>query len=214
MKEDKSLFHTLNAIDVNEFKRKKGRYDYLSWAHAVTELLKVCPDAVWHIHEYEIDGKVLPYMPTPTGFYVKTSVTAGKITRSHTHPVLDNYNNVIKEPDAFQINTSIQRCLAKTIALHGLGLYIFAGEDLPDIEDKPKTTTSSSSKSRNGEYIVEINQLLKNKDIQLPKKDREATEKWLKSEQTEAAYKKAVEKLKLRILKDDTISLDEMVKGV
>jgi hypothetical protein len=57
------------------------------------------------------------------------------------HPVLDNRNKPIKTPDAFQVNTSIQRCLAKAIALHGLGLYIFAGEDLPDVSlsDKDKT---------------------------------------------------------------------------
>ena len=64
MSKEKSLFNVLNSVDVNEFKRKKGKYDYLSWAHAVQELLKVCPDAQWHTHEYtNKDGnKRTPYL--------------------------------------------------------------------------------------------------------------------------------------------------------
>ncbi len=56
------------------------------------------------------------------------------IALSQIHPVLDHRNQTLEQPNAFQINTSIQRCLAKAIALHGLGLYIFRGEDLPEIE--------------------------------------------------------------------------------
>tara|TARA_R110002110_G_scaffold292688_1_gene506724 strand:- start:157 stop:546 length:390 start_codon:yes stop_codon:yes gene_type:complete len=79
-------------------------------------------------------------METSTGFYVKVSVTIDDIVRTQIHPVLDNKNNSIASPTSFQINTSIQRCLAKAIALHGLGLVLFAGEDLPnditDVQDK------------------------------------------------------------------------------
>jgi hypothetical protein len=63
---------------------------------------------------------------------VEVEVTVDGIALSQIHPVLDNRNQTIEQPNAFQINTSIQRCLAKAIALHGLGLYIFRGEDLPD----------------------------------------------------------------------------------
>ena len=131
------LFHKLNKIDVSKYVKKKGKFTYLSWAWAVRELLKADPTATWMNHEYTHklgdDGDTLttPYMCTTVGFFVKVTVTAGGISRSQTHPVLDHSNQTINNPNAFDINTAQQRCLAKAIALHGLGLYIYAGEDLP-----------------------------------------------------------------------------------
>ena len=126
-------FDKLNSINVNEYTEKKGQFTYLSWAWAVRELLQVAPDSTWRIQEYNhaIQGMMQPYMKTDAGCFVKVTVTVDGIDRTQVHPVLDNRNQTIEEPNAFQINTSIQRCLAKAIALHGLGLYIFAGEDLP-----------------------------------------------------------------------------------
>tara|TARA_R100000808_G_scaffold23091_1_gene50788 strand:- start:34 stop:588 length:555 start_codon:yes stop_codon:yes gene_type:complete len=123
-----SVFQKLKEVDISKLAEKKGKFDYLSWAHAVREMLKVFPEATWEVHEY--DG--MPYMETTTGYYVKVSVTIEEITRTQIHPVLDNKNQAIEKPSTFQINKSIQRCLAKAIALHGLGLVLFAGEDLPD----------------------------------------------------------------------------------
>ena len=123
-----SVFQKLKDVDISKLAEQKGKFDYLSWAHAVREMLKVFPEATWEVHEY--DG--MPYMETTTGYYVKVSVTIEEITRTQIHPVLDNKNQAIEKPNTFQINTSIQRCLAKAIALHGLGLVLFAGEDLPD----------------------------------------------------------------------------------
>jgi hypothetical protein len=122
-----SIFQKLNAVDVSKLAEQKGKFDYLSWAHAIREVLKVAPETTWVVHEYNDQ----PYMETSTGFYVKVSVTIDDIVRTQIHPVLDNKNNSIASPNSFQINTSIQRCLAKAIALHGLGLVLFAGEDLP-----------------------------------------------------------------------------------
>ena len=131
-KKQKHYFDLLNEVNVNEYTQKKGNFTYLSWAWAVRELLKVDPEATWEVHEYEnVDGTLSPYMLTEVGYFVKVTVWVGGIARSQTHPVLDNRNQTIEIPNAFQINTSIQRCLAKAIALHGLGLYIYAGEDLP-----------------------------------------------------------------------------------
>jgi len=126
-----SVFDKLNEINVNDFTEKKGNFTYLSWAWAVRELLKVYPHATWTIHEWGIEGAKQPYMQTQAGCFVQVTVIVDGIERTQVHPVLDHRNKTIDEPDAFQINTSIQRCLAKAIALHGLGLYIFAGEDLP-----------------------------------------------------------------------------------
>ncbi len=127
-----SVFEKLDSVDVSKKAEKKGRFTYLSWAWAVRELLRIAPDSTWVVHEWGIKGNKQPYMQTQAGCFVKVSLTVDGITREQVHPVLDNRNQPIKEPNAFEINTSIQRCLAKAIALHGLGLYIFAGEDLPD----------------------------------------------------------------------------------
>ena len=143
-----NYFSVLNAIDVSEHTQKKGNFTYLSWPYAVGELLERHPATTWEVHEY--DGK--PYMQTPAGFFVKTSVTVDGVTRTQVHPVLDNYNKPIQSPNAFQINTSIQRCLVKAIALHGLGLYIYAGEDLP--RDKPEEIKNVGEVLRDNDAIA------------------------------------------------------------
>ena len=76
-------------------------------------------------------------------FPVQVSVDIESVVRSQVHPILDNRNNTIMEPNSFEVNTSIQRCLAKAIALHGLGLYIFAGEDLPEGEPLSEEQTKA-----------------------------------------------------------------------
>jgi hypothetical protein len=132
IKEIDVIFSELNSLNVNNYTQKKGQFTYLSWAWAVRELLKVSPDATWKIHQFGYDGvSCQPYMQTEAGCFVQVTVTVNGIDRTQVHPVLDNRNQTIEKPNAFQVNTSIQRCLAKAIALHGLGLYIYAGEDLP-----------------------------------------------------------------------------------
>jgi Protein of unknown function (DUF1071). len=131
-----NYFAELSKIDVSEHIEKKGRFSYLSWAWAVDQLRKSHPDATWEVIRF--NG--MPYMKTECGYFVEVAVTVNGITLSQIHPVLDNNNKPISQPNAFQINTSIQRCLVKAIALHGLGLYIYAGEDLP-IEETPKPLT-------------------------------------------------------------------------
>ena len=133
MSSKQNVFETLNKIDVSQYTEKKGKFNYLSWSYAVRELLKVCPTATWEVHTFQgVDGTDQPYMKNGTGSYVQVSVDVEGVVRTQIHPVLDHRNQTINEPNAFEINTSIQRCLAKAIALHGLGLYIFAGEDLPE----------------------------------------------------------------------------------
>jgi len=135
-----SAFEVLSKIDVSEHTEKKGRFTYLSWAWAVRTLLEHFPEATWIVHEYD-DGlgngyTGQPYMQTSAGAFVKVTLIVNGINRTQVHPVLDNVNKTVEKPNAFQVNTSIQRCLAKAIALHGLGLYIYAGEDLPTAPDK------------------------------------------------------------------------------
>lgn len=131
-------FEQLNELNVNDLTKEKGAFTYLSWAWAVRELLKVSSSSTWKIHKWtNNEGNCTPYMKTDTGYFVQVTVTVEGVPRTQIHPVLDNRNRPIEKPNAFHINTSIQRCLAKAIALHGLGLYIFAGEDLP--KDDPLT---------------------------------------------------------------------------
>lgn len=129
-----NYFTRLNSINVSEHMEKKGSFSYLSWPFAVSELRKFDPTATWAVQRF--NG--LPFLDTPAGVFVEVAVTVHGITLSQIHPVLDNKNRVLLAPTAFDINTSIQRCLVKAIALHGLALYIFAGEDLPAPNDEPK----------------------------------------------------------------------------
>jgi hypothetical protein len=158
-----SVFTTLNNINVNEFKEKKGKYDFLSWSDAVQLVLTIYPDTIWETHEFDIpvtrndwDGYLkAPYMITDSGCFVKVSLTIEGITRTEVHAVMDNLNKSVKSPTATQINNSIKRCLVKCFALFGLGLYIYRGEDLPEI-DTPKAITEEEY-----QYLMS---LIKDKD--------------------------------------------------
>lgn len=120
-------FARLNAINVSEHVEKKGAFSYLSWPFAVAQLRLADPMACWEVRRF--NG--LPYLSSEAGVFVEVAVTVQGVTLSQIHPVLDGRNRPILAPTSFDINTSIQRCLVKAIALHGLGLYIYAGEDLP-----------------------------------------------------------------------------------
>ena len=129
-----STFARLSGLNVNDHIEKKNGFSYLSWPYAVAQLRKADPTATWEVRRF--DG--LPYLKTEVGYFVEVSVTVDGLTLSQIHPVLDHRNRTIEAPTAFDINTSIQRALVKAIALHGLGLYVYAGEDLPEgAEDTP-----------------------------------------------------------------------------
>jgi hypothetical protein len=121
----KLLYSDLRQINVNEHTEKKGKLTYLSWAWAVHYLLEDDPSANWKYGEPKMFGETM---------MVFCSVTAFGKTMTAQLPVLDYQNKAIKNPSAMDVNTAMQRCLAKAIALHGIGLYIYAGEDLPLVE--------------------------------------------------------------------------------
>jgi hypothetical protein len=121
----------LLKVNVNDHTEKKGSLTYLSWAWAWAEVLKIDPAARYTVHEF--DGLPLVYLKDTTAM-VKVSVEIKGDIKTCLLPVLDHRNKPIQNPDSFAVNTSIMRCLAKCIALHGLGLYIYAGEDLPESE--------------------------------------------------------------------------------
>ena len=140
---NETYFVELSKIDVNNHVEKKGQFSYLSWPFAVSQLRQFDPVATWHVQRF--GG--LPYLMTDLGVFVEVAVCVKGVSLSQIHPVLDSKNRPILAPSSFDINTSIQRCLVKAIALHGLGLNLYAGEDLPLIEsddDKGATATDKT----------------------------------------------------------------------
>jgi hypothetical protein len=116
-------FNELRKINVTEKVEKKNGLSYLSWAWAVDTLLQHDPMATWEYKPHQMWGDTV---------MVFCEVNAFGVSRTAQLPVMDHRNKAISEPDAFQVNTAMQRCLAKAISLHGIGLYIYAGEDLPE----------------------------------------------------------------------------------
>jgi hypothetical protein len=121
----------LLKINVNDHTERKNGLSYLSWAWAWAEVLKIDPQATWEAVEF--DGFPASFAPDGSAL-VKTVVTIKGHTKSCWLPVMNHRNQAIKNPDAFAINTAIVRCLTKCISMHGLGLYIYAGEDLPEMD--------------------------------------------------------------------------------
>ena len=127
-------FNELRTINVNEYTEKKGKFTYLSWAWAADQLLQLDPTATWEYKAPMSFGDTL---------MVFCSVTAFGKTMTAQLPVLNHQNKAIANPNAMDVNTAMQRCLAKAIALHGIGLYIYGGEDIPD-EPTPDLTEEAN----------------------------------------------------------------------
>lgn len=155
MATNKSVFETLNAINVNDKTEEKNGLTYLSWAWAWQEVKKVDPKAYYTIYEnadgwfYHTDGKTA---------WVKTGVTVDGLEHIEYLPVMDFRNKSISVENitSFDVNKAIQRSLTKACARHGLGLYIYAGEDLPDTE-RPKPMTDDEKKAEIKRLLQETN---------------------------------------------------------
>ncbi len=130
-----NYFQTLNSINVNGHTEKKNGLTYLSWAWAWGEVKKAFPDATYTIYQNEALGG-MPYFTDGKTCMVKTGVTINGIEHIEFLPVMDYKNRSIPADSVttFDINKAIQRSLTKACARHGLGLYIYAGEDLPENE--------------------------------------------------------------------------------
>jgi len=123
----------LLEVNVNEFTKDKNKMTYLSWAHAWKEVLKACPDATYKI--IKNPETHMPYFKDDTGYFTFTEMTIDGITREMWLPVMDFSNKAkLSNVTVVEINKAVMRCLTKNIAMFGLGLYIYAGEDLPEEE--------------------------------------------------------------------------------
>ena len=145
------MFKELNAINVNKMTEKKGNLTYLSWAFAWQEVKKLCPDMNRTVYEnavgnnYHTDGRTA---------WVKVGVTIAGMEHIDYLPIMDARNNAIpvEKVTSFDVNKAIQRSTTKAIGLHGLGLYIYAGEDMPE-DDKVATAASKPAEG----IIIELN---------------------------------------------------------
>lgn len=128
-----NYFRQLNNINVNEKTEQKNGLTYLSWAWAWGEVKKLFPDATYTVYENP-DG--LFYHTDGMTCWVKTGVTVNGIEHIEFLPVMDFKNKSIprEHVTSFDVNKAIQRSLTKAVARHGLGLYVYAGEDLPEEE--------------------------------------------------------------------------------
>ena len=151
--------HTLLQLDVSHKTEKKVNLTYLSWAWAWAEALKADPKATFKVEMFgdkcfmDINGTAMVW------------VTATMFDKPMTCqlPVMDNRNKAIVSPDAFQVNTAIMRCMTKALGLHGLGLYIYAGEDLPEGVE-PESTIEPDSMT---ELFVAIESAITEDELKL-----------------------------------------------
>ena len=145
-----NIFKKLSEVNVNGKTEKKGKFTYLSWSFAWSELMKVAPNSTSKV--YHDENTNMPYFSSKAGVMVKVGVTVNDLEHINYLPVMNFRNEAIKS-DAItmmDINKAIQRCTVKAIALHGLGLYIYAGEDLPEtnpIEDLQNCKTLDELKT-------------------------------------------------------------------
>jgi len=128
-----SVFQRLSEIDVSHMTERKGQFTYLSWTHAWKAVKDNYPDAVFVKTVYtDNQNNQLPFMRDTKGnTWVGVAVSIEGITVEEVFPVTDNRNKAMTFPDSFAVNTAHQRCLTKALAYHGLGINVYAGEDLP-----------------------------------------------------------------------------------
>ena len=148
-----NYFTELYGVNVNGHTEKKNGLTYLSWAWAWGEIKKKHPDATYTVYEnadgwnYHTDGRTC---------WVKTGVTVNGIEHIEYLPVMDYKNKSISTENvtSFDVNKAIQRSLTKACARHGLGLYIYAGEDLPEEEAAEKQDASRNAKNIAANNII------------------------------------------------------------
>lgn len=137
-----NVWNTLSAIDCSKHVEKKNGFTYLSWAWAWSILKQHYPTAKYTKHLFLVNGNQLPYMLDAEGYaYVTVTIKimpesnadsiAALESATEIMPVLNHANRPIKNPNSFEVNASLQRCMVKAIAALGLGCYIYAGEDMP-----------------------------------------------------------------------------------
>lgn len=207
MTENKTPFETLYYIDVsdNVETKKSGKtiLSYLSWTWAWAEFAKRFPNATYEIEKFEApDGTRRPYIyDENTGYMVFTNVTIDGLTHEMWLPVMDGANKAMKSKpykymtkyngeksveaaSMFDVNKTIMRCLVKNLAMFGLGLYIYSGEDLPEVDEESKEKEAAAFKKKVKEHEKKIDALETTDAIKkywnmLPQAEKQATKEFV-----------------------------------
>lgn len=174
---NQSVFSTLSAINVKEKIERKGNLDYLSWANAWAMLKSIYPDAQRKVYEHDHTG--FNYFTDGKTAYVKVGIIVNGLEHIDYLPVMDYRNNAIplEKISAMDVNKTIQRSTAKAIAMHGLGLSLWTGEDMPEMTTTQEATpapaladlavdTQSPTWNKVAQYITANKQLGVNKITQ------------------------------------------------
>jgi hypothetical protein len=164
MEKKQTVFERLSAINVNNHVEKKKDLSYLSWAWAWSETKRECPDATYKILETDYDETL--------GFMCHTTVTIEGETLEMWLPVMDGANKsmlkrsytystrygdkTVESATTFDINKTIMRCLVKNLAMFGLGIYIYAGEDLPEGETNATAKPEAPKKADTDDGLMEL----------------------------------------------------------
>lgn len=155
--------HDLLKLNVNEHTEKKNGLTYLSWAWAWAEALKADPAATFEVKTFARDQYTeMPYMDINGTGMVWVTVTMFNKPMTCFLPVMNHRNQPIQNPDAFQVNTAIMRCMTKALALHGLGLYIYSGDDLP--EEDAKAAPTPVAEAPKPKPVAKVDETLDNSD--------------------------------------------------
>ena len=156
-----NYFAKLNAVNVNGKTEMKNGLTYLSWAWAWAEVKKLFPDATYNVYERETEFGPVNYFTDGRTCWVKTGVVVNGIEHIEELPVMDFKNRSIplESINSMDVNKAIQRSLTKACARHGLGLYIYAGEDLPEDEAQEKRPKEEVAKMATPAQIATIKQL-------------------------------------------------------
>jgi hypothetical protein len=163
-----TTFKALASINVKDKIEKKGRFDYLSWAYAWAIIKDKYPDANRKV--YESDHTGLNYFTDGNTAYVKVGVTIGGVEHIDYLPIMNHQNRSIKVESvtSFDVNKAIQRSMVKAIGMHGLGLSLWAGEDLVDVsEEKPpvKKSVKPSLKKTHKNWADCVSYIKSNKTV-------------------------------------------------
>lgn len=188
--EEKNYFELLNSINVNDKTEKKNGLTYLSWAWAWGEVKKKFPDATYKIYETtNPQGYVCNYYTDGRTCWVKTGVIIQGIEHIEELPVMDYKNKSIplENVNSFDVNKAIQRSLTKAVARHGLGLYIYAGEDLPEEERNDNKIDQMDEKQIDR---IELENKCKMLGIDLK---NEKTKTWIANKLLESSGKKEID---------------------
>jgi hypothetical protein len=150
-------YQVLNGIPFAEKIERKGQFDYLSWANAWDMLKKIYPDAQRTIYEnVDAEGRVMNYFSDGKYAYVKVGITVEGIEHIDMLPVIDYRNKSIPldQMDSMDINTTIQRSTTKAIAMHGLGIQLWSGEDVEYATQKKDAPTQKKDEPKTNGRII------------------------------------------------------------